>query len=87
VALPKNQFPACLFLTFGEGDQMKMEAIRTIARSLDLHPGNLSKIQLIKAIQSEEGNFDCYAAGYGGVCDQTGCLWREDCFDAAKRGE
>ncbi|OIO81919.1 MAG: SAP domain-containing protein [Gallionellaceae bacterium CG1_02_56_997] len=63
---------------------MKMEAIRTIAKSLDIHPGNLSKTKLIKAIQSEEGNFDCYATAYDGVCDQTDCLWREDCFESSK---
>jgi hypothetical protein len=41
---------------------------------------------LIKAIQIKEGNFDCFATAYGGVCDQTGCRWREDCFAAVRSG-
>jgi hypothetical protein len=66
---------------------MKLENIRTIAKSHSIHPGKLSKTRLIKTIQIEEGNFDCFATAYGGECDQLGCSWREDCFEAAKKGE
>ena len=66
---------------------MKLEDIRSIAKSHSISPGKLSKIELIKAIQTDEGNFDCFATAYDGECDQTGCNWRKDCFDAARRGE
>ena len=66
---------------------MKLEEIRAIAKSLSIHPGKLSKTGLIKSIQTEEGNFDCFATAYAGVCDQAACSWRVDCFDAARRGE
>ena len=66
---------------------MKLEEIRTIAKSHGIHPGKLPKTGLIKSIQKDEGNFDCFATAYDGVCDQSGCSWREDCFDAARRGE
>lgn len=66
---------------------MKLEEIRTIAKSHGIHPGKLLKTGLIKSIQKDEGNFDCFATAYDGVCDQSGCSWREDCFDAARRGE
>jgi len=66
---------------------MKLEQIRSIAKSHSINPGKLSKTQLIKSIQTGEGNFDCFATAYDGECDQTGCSWREDCFDAARRGE
>ena len=60
---------------------MQIEDIRTIARSYGIHTGNRSKTDLIKAIQSDEGNFECYATTSVGECDQTGCLWRNDCLD------
>lgn len=66
---------------------MKLEDVRTIAKSHSIKPDKLSKTELIKTIQAEEGNFDCYSTAYGGECDQVGCLWRDDCFDAAQKGE
>ena len=66
---------------------MKIEAVRSIAKSHSINPGKLSKTELIKSIQTKEGNFDCFATAYGGECDQGGCSWREDCFDAASTGE
>ena len=65
---------------------MKLEEIRGIAKSHDIYPGKLSKIELIKSIQLEEGNFDCYGTASIGECDQSGCSWREDCFAAARAG-
>ncbi len=66
---------------------MKLEEIRSIAKSHHINPSKLSKTELVKSIQSGEGNFDCFATAYDGVCDQLGCSWREDCFEAAHRGE
>lgn len=66
---------------------MELEQVRTIAKSHGINPGKLSKTDLIKSIQTEEGNFDCFATAYAGECDQAGCSWREDCFEAALRGE
>jgi len=66
---------------------MKLETVRTIAKSHGIHPGKCSKTVLIKAIQLEEGNFDCYATACNGECDQSECVWREDCFETATKGE
>ncbi|HEU0219689.1 MAG TPA: SAP domain-containing protein [Gallionella sp.] len=66
---------------------MKLEQVRTIAKSHSIKPDHLSKTELIKAIQTEEGNFDCFATAYSGECDQAGCSWRNDCFEAAHQGE
>ena len=62
---------------------MKLEEIRSIAKSHNINPGKLSKTELIKSIQTDESNFDCFATAYSGECDQVNCLWREDCFAAA----
>lgn len=66
---------------------MKLEEIRSIAKSHGIKSNKLSKTDLVKAIQIEEGSFDCYATAYDGECDQGGCSWREDCFEAAQQGE
>ncbi|MDD4928987.1 MAG: SAP domain-containing protein [Gallionella sp.] len=65
---------------------MEIEEVRSIAESRSIAPGKLSKVALIRSIQSSEGNFDCFATAYGGECDQSGCSWREDCFEAAGQG-
>jgi hypothetical protein len=67
---------------------MKLGDVRSIAKSHSIKPDHLSKAELIKAIQTEEGNFACFATASSGECDQVGCLWREDCFVAAShKGE
>lgn len=62
---------------------LKLEEIRSIAKSHHIKPSHLSKYELIRTIQTEEGNFDCFATAYGGEGDQVNCLRREECFDAA----
>lgn len=62
---------------------MKLQDIRAIAKQHHIHHGGLSKAELIHQIQLQEGNFDCFGSACGGICDQAGCLWREDCFATA----
>lgn len=59
---------------------MNVEEVRTIARNHGLKPAKLKKAELIRHIQTEEGNYSCYATAGDGACDQTECLWRTDCF-------
>lgn len=59
---------------------MKLQDIRTIAKQYQIHSSSLSKIELIHQIQRIEGNFDCFCSAQDGVCDQSACLWREDCL-------
>lgn len=66
---------------------MKIQRVREIAREHGLQPGKAEKEELIKEIQRKEGNFDCFATACDGMCDQTGCLWREDCFAAARNAK
>lgn len=66
---------------------MKLEQIRVIARSKGIANTNIFKTELIKMIQTKEGNFDCYATATAGVCDRGDCCWRQDCFEAARKGE
>jgi len=63
---------------------MKLAEICTIAKSRGINPAKLSKAELIKTIQTKEGNFDCFSTANGGICDQLDCSWRGDCLEAAK---
>jgi len=51
-----------------------------MARKLNISDTGLSNVELIRKVQQSEGNFDCYARASEGVCDQSECLWREDCL-------
>lgn len=62
---------------------MKLNNIEAIARTYGIRANNLSDIELIKSIQASQGNFTCIATAYSGECNQEGCCWREDCFNAA----
>lgn len=61
-----------------------MQEIRERAKDFDINTLRMSKAKLIQTIQLSEGNFNCFASAMDGECDQTNCMWRDDCFSAAK---
>ena len=63
---------------------MKLQEIRTIARSYKLKPDGSSKSELIRKIQINEGNYDCYGTASLGICDQSDCLWSKDCLTGTR---
>ena len=65
---------------------MVMQEIRNIARDNGIRPGNMNKIMLVRSIQQTEGNATCFATVMSGECEQPGCLWRNDCLAADKKG-
>ncbi|MCL5023679.1 MAG: SAP domain-containing protein [Nitrospirae bacterium] len=58
---------------------MKLSDIKDIAKNKGVKVTKTNKIELIRAIQKEEGNYDCFATPYVHECNQSGCLWRKDC--------
>jgi hypothetical protein len=58
---------------------MKMNEIRSLAKSLGIKSFGKSKVELIKEIQSKQGNFDCFGTATN-YCDQLECLFRESCL-------
>lgn len=50
------------------------------AKKLSIQAGTMNKTQLIRAIQTAEGNFPCFKTAADNTCDQQGCAWREDCL-------
>ncbi|VAW55123.1 hypothetical protein MNBD_GAMMA07-2592 [hydrothermal vent metagenome] len=64
---------------------MKIQEIRELAKSFNIKTARKSKQNLIHAIQIGEGNFNCFASAAQNECDQALCVWRTDCFTAAKK--
>lgn len=64
---------------------MQMQEIRTIAKNFGLKTSRQNKVELVRSIQAAEGNFNCFATAVNGECDQLACVWRDDCFDSAKK--
>ncbi len=64
---------------------MNMQDVRTIAKERGVKVGKLKKFELIREIQTQEGNLACYATDVDGSCDQQGCLWRADCASTAQK--
>ena len=58
---------------------MKMQEVREIAKKMNIKTANMKKANIIRSIQQEEGNDDCYETGQASECGQENCLWREDC--------
>ncbi|MBJ6798568.1 YlxR family protein [Geomonas propionica] len=58
---------------------MKVQDIKEIAQRMDISCGKLKKGELIRLIQSKEGNIACFDSGQSSQCGQGGCLWAEDC--------
>jgi hypothetical protein len=58
---------------------MKMQEVRKKAKPLGLKTGGMKKVDLIRAIQSEEGCTPCFQTKVSS-CEQTNCCWRDDCL-------
>jgi predicted metal-binding transcription factor (methanogenesis marker protein 9) len=57
---------------------MNMKQVKEKAKTLGLQPGRMKKAELIRAIQTAEGNSPCFETAQGD-CSQTGCCWMGDC--------
>jgi len=58
---------------------MNVIVVKAIARQHNIKPGRMSKEDLIRAIQQNEGNFTCFNTDSSKMCGQEQCLWRADC--------
>jgi hypothetical protein len=63
---------------------MHIQTIRSIAKERGIKAGRMAKADIIRTIQREEGNFDCFGTT-NGFCDQGGCSWREDCLPSGSK--
>ncbi len=58
---------------------MKMQELREIAKKRGIKTANMKKAEIIKAIQRDEGNVDCFDTGSADKCGQAECLWKGEC--------
>lgn len=63
---------------------MKLEEVRSIAKSRGIPLGKAKKAELIRMIQRDEGNLECFATVRNAECNQVECCWRADCFSASE---
>lgn len=64
-----------------EGRQeMRMDEVREKAKKFGLKTSRMKKDDLIRAIQTAEGNFPCFGSA-GQYCDQQGCCWQDECLE------
>jgi hypothetical protein len=58
---------------------MNMREVKEKAKALGINSFGMKKVDLIRAIQSKEGNNPCFMTGLD-LCDQYNCCWRSECF-------
>jgi len=58
---------------------MKLDDVKKIAKDRGVQSKNMKKVEIIRAIQRDEGNCDCYNTGTADTCGQFSCTWRDDC--------
>ena len=59
---------------------MTIYDIRVIAKNMGLNPKKMNKTDLIRYIQTKEGNEPCFKKA-DTHCDQADCLWKTDCLE------
>jgi hypothetical protein len=58
---------------------MKLAQVISKAKKMEIKDAaKMSKIDLIRTIQTKEGYTPCFAPGKKN-CGEKACLWREDC--------
>ncbi len=62
---------------------MNMAEIKTKAKGLGIKIGKLGQGDLIRAIQTKEGNFPCFETARE-YCSQIACSWRKACLPSKK---
>lgn len=58
---------------------MKLAEVRELAAQRGLKTNKLKKTEIIRELQTAEGNTACFDTGTAAECGQMSCLWREDC--------
>ena len=58
---------------------MNMNQVKEVAKDRGVIPGKMRKEALIRAIQVQEGNPQCFNTDFSQACEQEQCLWRGDC--------
>ncbi len=69
------------------GRAMKMDGVRLRAKKMGIKTFRRKKMDIIRDIQTQEGNTTCYQDKTIDYCDQFHCCWRDDCRPAGEKAE
>jgi len=58
---------------------MTFAEIKQIAIEHGIRVGGVKKADIVRAIQSQEGNTPCFATGKAAECGQPHCKWAAAC--------
>lgn len=58
---------------------MNIKEIQKMASAMGIKAGKMKKTELIRSIQTNEGNQACFQTK-NTDCGQTACCWRQDCL-------
>ncbi|HEY4745849.1 MAG TPA: SAP domain-containing protein [Desulfuromonadaceae bacterium] len=58
---------------------MTFEEIKAIARERGIRIAGVKKVEIVRAIQAQEGNEPCFGTGRAAECGQPRCLWVKAC--------
>lgn len=61
------------------GDLMNAQDVKKIAVERGIKTCKMKKGDIIRAIQTKEGNPACFDTGAAASCGEAECLWKEDC--------
>jgi len=64
---------------------LSMKQIKAMAKKFRINPVGFSRTELVRRIQTAEGNFPCYRTAEK-TCDRTDCLWLDDCVGKSPDG-
>ena len=59
---------------------MTVKEIKAIATKMGIQGGKMKKTDLVRTIQTTEGNAPCFQTGQADTCGQENCCWRSDCL-------
>lgn len=62
---------------------MDMAQLKEKAQQLGIRVGKMKKGDVVRAIQSREGNFPCFETAKD-YCNQLACAWRKGCLPSSK---
>ncbi len=60
---------------------MDSNGIRKMAKAMNIRTYRMKKPDIIRAIQKQENNPECYGTVRSHDCNELHCLWRTDCVD------
>jgi hypothetical protein len=63
-----------------KGGIVKFQSVQSMAKAMGVPIYRRKKVDLIRVIQTAEGNLACFGTERVAICEEGDCLWRQDCL-------